>query len=77
MADGGSSGQPLALGIGANTAIFSVVHTLLLKKLPYREAPRLVYVTEFWPEEPIIPGPPSPDFALWRRESGLIDGIAA
>ena len=36
-----------------------------------------MYVTEFWPKEPIIPGPPSPDFALWRREARLIDGIAA
>src|SRR5262249_6954812 len=39
----------LAIGIGANTAIFTVVYALLLKPLPFRDADRLIYVHDTYP----------------------------
>jgi putative ABC transport system permease protein len=67
----------LALGIGATTAIFSVVDTVLLKPLPYPRADRIVSVglTGFGP--PQYAGAMSPDYLEWRARNQVFDEMAA
>jgi putative ABC transport system permease protein len=65
----------LALGIGANTAIFSVVNSVLLKRLPYPEPSRLVMVLE----KQAVTGEMSvawPNFADWRNQIQAFEGVA-
>ena len=67
----------LAVGIGANTAIFSVIHGILLKPLPYAEPDRLVRVFEEAPpdvpEFPVSPG----NFVDYRVETRAFEALAA
>ena len=68
----------LALGIGANTALFSLVHKVLLTPLPFREPERLVMIwsTDF--ENKINQSSSSrPDFIDWRKQSRSFEGLAA
>src|ERR1051325_7458401 len=68
----------LALGIGANTAIFSVVKAVLLSPLPYPEPERLVWVRESNPGANIPDEPASaPTYNEWRTQVHSFDGVAA
>lgn len=66
----------LALGIGANTAVFSLVEGLLLRPLPYPDADRLVQLWQTEPDNPTRPVAPA-NFLDWRRDSRSFDGLAA
>lgn len=66
----------LALGIGANTAVFSVVDAALLRPLPFGDADRLVDVHEKMPREQFGEHEASyPDYLDWRR-SGVFEDVA-
>ena len=68
----------LALGIGVNTAIFSVVNAVILKPLPYPDSSRLVTI---WVTEPSGPGnlypDTGPDFVDWKAQNKVFDSMAA
>ena len=66
----------LALGIGANTAIFSVVNAVLLQPLPYPQPERLVQLVESFPEG-IGYGISVPEFMAWRSQTVVFQDIAA
>src|SRR5689334_1446739 len=64
----------LALGIGANTAIFSVINAVLLAPLPYPQAERIMTLNEF------SAGTNSaiafPDYLDWRRDNTVFEELA-
>ena len=65
----------LALGIGANTAIFSAVRAVLLRPLPYPAPDRLVRVYSFHNGDRWTASPP--DYVDWRRDNGVFTDMAA
>jgi predicted permease len=68
----------LALGIGANTAIVSIVDAVLWRPLPFREAERMMSIAEQRPREGRLFGPVAPaDFFDWRRDARSFAAMAA
>jgi len=66
----------LALGIGANTATFSIVNAVMLRSLPYQNPDRLVSLWTNVPEhgrQPITPG----NFVDWKNQNTVFEDIAA
>jgi predicted permease len=66
----------LALGIGANTAIFSVVNAVLLRPLPYKDANRLVVLNETYQRVGLV-SVSYPDFLDWRQQNRSFSAMAA
>jgi putative ABC transport system permease protein len=71
----------LALGIGANTAIFSVLYSVLLRPLPYQDAARLIVLNETTPKVGMV-SVSYPNFLDWRaqsrafREMAVVDSVS-
>jgi len=66
----------LAVGIGASSAIFSVVNTVLLRPLPYRQAERIVVVQELDPSGKRVQVTPA-NFLDWRAQNTVFEQLAA
>ena len=66
----------LALGIGANTAIFSVINGVLLKSLPFPEPERLVALAETSKEVPVM-SVAYPNYLDWQARQTVFEDMAA
>src|ERR1700722_7392587 len=72
------AGVPPALGIGANTAIFSVVNGVLLHKMPYADPARLAIIwNDYGNQGQSLPAVSPPDYQDYRQRATLIDFASA
>ncbi len=67
----------LALGIGANTAIFSVIDTVLLRPLSYPDPDRIVQFLLKPPQGGAVPSSSIADFRLWREHTRAFEDVSA
>jgi putative ABC transport system permease protein len=68
----------LAVGIGLNTAIFTLVNTILLRSLPFRDADRLVTLFTIPPGHPDQPnGASVPELFAWKEQAHSFEAIGA
>jgi len=67
----------LALGIGADTAIFSVVDAVLLRPLPYPESDRLVQISNRWRRTGARGTVSAPDYHDWHDQARSFESLAA
>ena len=67
----------LALGIGANTAIFSVIENVLLRPLPYPQPERLVEIWNTYPPQVPRAGLSPGDYADWRQQAKSFSEMGA
>jgi putative ABC transport system permease protein len=66
----------LALGIGANTAVFSIVYSVLIRPLPYPESSELMWVADNF-QKMKISFVPHPSYFGWRERTDTFSGLAA
>ncbi|HEV8198991.1 MAG TPA: ABC transporter permease [Candidatus Polarisedimenticolia bacterium] len=66
----------LAIGIGGNTALFSIVDAVLLRPLAYRDPERLVVLRD---KQPAVPSAPTsyPEYLAWKADTNLFEQVAA
>src|SRR5215203_6269941 len=66
----------LALGIGASTTIFSVVNSVLLRRLPYKTAERIIAIQELDPKGRLVQVTAA-NFLDWRAQNTVFEQLAA
>ena len=67
----------LALGIGMTTAMFSVVHAVLLRPIPYPDADRLIWIAPSDPDFPPDSWVSRADYLLWKAQAHSFEAFTA